>query len=41
MRTQTGGGHLIMVISYLHTIAEAVDDVLWLELRPPDPQPDG
>ncbi|MFE2996875.1 AAA family ATPase [Nocardia sp. NPDC059246] len=31
LRTQTGGDRLVMVISHLHAVAEAVDDVLWVE----------
>lgn len=31
LRTQAGGDRLVMVISHLHAVAEAVDDVLWVE----------
>ncbi|NNH73858.1 SMC family ATPase [Nocardia uniformis] len=31
LRAQTGGDRLVMVISHLHAVAEAVDDVLWVE----------
>ncbi|MEV0855119.1 SMC family ATPase [Nocardia fluminea] len=31
LRTQTGGDRIVMVISHLHAVAEAVDDVLWIE----------
>jgi exonuclease SbcC len=31
LRTQTGGDRFVMVISHLHAVAEAVDDVLWVE----------
>ncbi|WP_435592118.1 AAA family ATPase [Nocardia sp. bgisy118] len=31
LRAQTGEERLVMVISHLHAVAEAVDDVLWVE----------
>ncbi|MFZ3494657.1 AAA family ATPase [Streptomyces sp. 5.8] len=31
LRAQVGGDRLVMVISHLHAVAEAVDDVLWVE----------
>ncbi len=31
LRDQAGGERLVMVISHLHAVAEAVDDVLWVE----------
>ncbi|WP_246040818.1 AAA family ATPase [Streptomyces cadmiisoli] len=31
LRTQASGDRLVMVISHLHAVAEAVDDVLWVE----------
>ncbi|MFH8443419.1 AAA family ATPase [Streptomyces sp. NPDC018026] len=31
LRDQAGGDRLVMVISHLHAVAEAVDDVLWVE----------
>ncbi|MFF6961670.1 AAA family ATPase [Streptomyces sp. NPDC008317] len=31
LRTQAGGDRLVVVISHLHAVAEAVDDVLWVE----------
>lgn len=31
LHTQAGGDRLVMVISHLHAVAEAVDDVLWVE----------
>ncbi|MFF3336424.1 AAA family ATPase [Streptomyces sp. NPDC002888] len=31
LRAQTGGERLVMVISHLHAVAEAVDDVLWVQ----------
>ncbi|MFE6050410.1 AAA family ATPase [Kitasatospora sp. NPDC056446] len=34
LRTQVGGDRLVMVISHLHAVAEAVDDVLWVERSP-------
>ncbi|MFB9966068.1 AAA family ATPase [Sinosporangium siamense] len=34
LRAQAGGDRLVMVISHLHAIAEAVDDVLWVERTP-------
>lgn len=34
LRTQAGGDRLVMVISHLHAVAEAVDDVLWVEHGP-------
>jgi exonuclease SbcC len=33
LRAQAGGDRLVMVISHLHAVAEAVDDVLWVERR--------
>ncbi|MEU7004804.1 SMC family ATPase [Nonomuraea sp. NPDC046570] len=34
LRSQAGGDRLVMVISHLHAVAEAVDDVLWVENGP-------
>ncbi|MBV6701925.1 SMC family ATPase [Kitasatospora aureofaciens] len=34
LRTQVGSDRLVMVISHLHAVAEAVDDVLWVERSP-------
>ncbi|WP_194904212.1 AAA family ATPase [Catenulispora rubra] len=34
LRAQAGGDRLVVVISHLHAIAEAVDDVLWVERTP-------
>lgn len=34
LRTETGGDKLVTVISHLHAVAEAVEDVLWVERRP-------
>lgn len=34
LRTQAGGDRLVMVISHLHAVAEAVDDVLWVQRSP-------
>lgn len=34
LRAQAGGDRLVMVISHLHAVAEAVDDVLWVERGP-------
>jgi DNA repair exonuclease SbcCD ATPase subunit len=31
LRAQAGGDRLVMVVSHLHAVAEAVDDVLWVE----------
>lgn len=31
VRTHASENRLVMVISYLHAVAEAVDDVLWVE----------
>jgi len=31
LRAQAGGDRLVMVISHLHAVAEAVDEVLWVE----------
>lgn len=31
LRAQAGGDRLVMVISHLHAVAEAVDDVLWVQ----------
>lgn len=31
LRARAGGDYLVMVISYLHAVAEAVDEVLWVE----------
>ncbi|MFD9124531.1 AAA family ATPase [Kitasatospora sp. NPDC059571] len=31
LRAQAGGDRLVMVISHLHAVAEAVDNVLWVE----------
>ncbi|WP_405419116.1 AAA family ATPase [Streptomyces erythrochromogenes] len=31
LRAQAGGDRMVMVISHLHAVAEAVDDVLWVE----------
>jgi exonuclease SbcC len=34
LRKQAGGERLVVVISHLHAVAEAVDDVLWVERGP-------
>ena len=34
LRAETGEGKLVAVISHLHAVAEAVEDVLWVERRP-------
>ncbi|MGW0802638.1 AAA family ATPase [Nonomuraea sp. NPDC002799] len=34
LRSQAGGDRLVMVISHLHAVAEAIDDVLWVENGP-------
>jgi exonuclease SbcC len=34
LRSETGGDKLVTVISHLHAVAEAVEDVLWVERRP-------
>lgn len=34
LRTQAGGDRLVVVISHLHAVAEAVDHVLWVERGP-------
>lgn len=34
LRIQAGGDRLVMVISHLHAVAEAVDDVLWVQRSP-------
>ncbi|GAA3908985.1 hypothetical protein GCM10023084_71500 [Streptomyces lacrimifluminis] len=34
LRAQAGGNRLVMVISHLHAVAEAVDEVLWVERTP-------
>ncbi|WP_157121742.1 SbcC/MukB-like Walker B domain-containing protein [Nocardia miyunensis] len=31
LRTQAGSDRLVMVVSHLHAVAEAVDDVLWVQ----------
>jgi exonuclease SbcC len=31
LRAQAGGDRLVMVISHLHAVAEAVDDVMWVQ----------
>lgn len=31
LRDESGGGKLLVVISHLHAVAEAVDDVLWVQ----------
>lgn len=31
LRTESGGDKLVVVISHLHAVAEAVDDVLWVQ----------
>jgi len=33
LRDQAGGDRLVMAVSHLHAVAEAVDDVLWVERR--------
>ncbi|MFD0516456.1 SbcC/MukB-like Walker B domain-containing protein [Streptomyces aureus] len=37
LRARAGGDRLVMVISHLHAVAEAVDAVLWVERGPPGP----
>lgn len=34
LQTETGGDKLVAVISHLHAVAEAVEDVMWVERRP-------
>ena len=34
LRAETGGDKLVVVISHLHAVAEAVEDVMWVERRP-------
>ncbi|MEU0541207.1 SMC family ATPase [Nocardia sp. NPDC005978] len=34
LRARAGNDRLVMVISHLHAVAEAVDDVLWVEREP-------
>jgi DNA repair protein SbcC/Rad50 len=34
LRAETGDGKLVAVISHLHAVAEAVEDVIWVERRP-------
>jgi exonuclease SbcC len=34
LRAETGEGKLAAVISHLHAVAEAVEDVIWVERRP-------
>ena len=34
LRTETGEDKLVAVISHLHAVAEAVEDVIWVERRP-------
>jgi exonuclease SbcC len=34
LRSETGGDKLVTVISHLHAVAEAVEDVLWIERGP-------
>lgn len=34
LRAQAGGDRLVIVISHLHAVAEAVDDVLWVQRDP-------
>jgi exonuclease SbcC len=34
LRSETGADKLVTVISHLHAVAEAVEDVLWVERRP-------
>ena len=34
LNAETGEGTLVAVISHLHAVAEAVEDVIWVERRP-------
>jgi DNA repair protein SbcC/Rad50 len=34
LRAEAGGDKLVAVVSHLHAVAEAVEDVLWVERRP-------
>jgi DNA repair protein SbcC/Rad50 len=34
LRNETSGDKLVAVISHLHAVAEAVEDVMWVERRP-------
>jgi exonuclease SbcC len=34
LQAETGGDKLVAVISHLHAVAEAVEDVMWVERRP-------
>jgi DNA repair protein SbcC/Rad50 len=34
LQEETGEDRLVMVISHLHAVAEAVEDVMWVERRP-------
>ena len=34
LRAETGEGKLVAIISHLHAVAEAVEDVIWVERRP-------
>ncbi|MFE3280678.1 AAA family ATPase [Nocardia sp. NPDC059239] len=34
LRTQAGSDRMVIVISHLHAVAEAVDDVLWVQREP-------
>ncbi|MGH3155819.1 MAG: hypothetical protein ACRDNF_04470 [Streptosporangiaceae bacterium] len=34
LQAETGGDKLVAVISHLHAVAEAVEDVMWIERQP-------
>jgi DNA repair protein SbcC/Rad50 len=34
LRAETGEDKLVAIISHLHAVAEAVEDVIWVERRP-------
>ena len=34
LQAETGGDKLVAVISHLHAVAEAVEDVMWVERQP-------
>lgn len=34
LQAEAGGDKLVAVVSHLHAVAEAVEDVMWVERRP-------
>jgi exonuclease SbcC len=34
LQTEAGGDKLVAVVSHLHAVAEAVEDVMWVERHP-------